>query len=81
MRSQRKSRKVWIMRTLVIAGAVLLALAVAPLGDLSPVSTAAAYVCPVSDDPVRDVQCRLNQCGAFDPKRPLEYLKPRMCPD
>lgn len=68
--------------TLLAAGAMLaLALIAAPLGDLSVATTAAAYECPITGDVKEDLACRQECTGPFDPKRPLEWLKPRMCPD
>lgn len=58
-----------------LVGAALLA---APVGDLSPASTAAAYQCPVSDDPFTDLECRTACMG--DPTNPREFIEPRMCP-
>ena len=67
---------------LLAAGATLaLALIAAPLGDLSVATNAAAYQCPVTDDVREDIECRTACSGPFDPKRPLEWLEPRMCPD
>ena len=71
------------MRTkTIVFGAMLgLALLAAPLGDLSIATTAAAYQCPVTGDVKEDLECRTACSEPFDPKRPLEWLEPRMCPD
>lgn len=68
--------------TLLAVGAMLaLALLAAPLGDLSVASTAAAYQCPITLDVREQVECRTACTKPFDPKRPLEWLEPQMCPD
>lgn len=65
--------------TLTIAFATIsLALLVAPAGELAPAPTAAAYQCPVSDDPAQDLRCRTACMG--DPTNPRDFLEPRMCP-
>lgn len=72
------------MRTalVLVAGVTLgLALLTAPLGALTVAPTAAAYQCPVTGDVKEDLECRMSCSGEFDPKRPLEWLEPRMCPD
>lgn len=68
--------------TIVLAGALFgLALIAAPLGELSLATTAAAYQCPVTGDVKEDLECRTACSEPFDPKRPLDWLKPQMCPD
>lgn len=62
---------------LVLACALIgFAVLAAPVGDLSPVSTAAASTCIPSDDIVRDVQCS-TRCA---PTSVEEVLDPRPCP-
>ena len=68
--------------TIVLAGTMLtLALIAAPLGDLAVATNAVAYQCPVTGDLKEDLECRQQCGGEIDPKRPLDALKPQMCPD
>jgi hypothetical protein len=63
--------------TFVLACSLLgLALVAVPFDSVSVAPTAAAVQCPVSDDPVRDLECQ-TRCMSKDPK---EILEPRMCP-